>query len=311
MPVLAFILGPPNVGENPEGIPGKLVVATSSLRDMAELLLADDIVRYQAMLLSLDETTREEFNAWLKSENLRDEVKGKPDALKKRLLEKFRVRKSLLERVNFVTQPCRTGKRLVVELLERKRIYIETLEEMMKNREKLFVEAALQLLKPEDRADYCNLHPEEEKRKIADLIEFVRRKEEELLREKALPSLTKKKKKNEEEEEEERLREKALPTLPKKKQNEDEDQEAKKKNFTTRKKTRAEEFYEQEEKEERDRLLKEGRCFICHEPGHLAVDCPDNVKNRVKKKNNEEAEVLRKSTRKKEEERRGSDANSF
>ena len=256
------------------------------VEDYAELMMVDDTVKYQAMLLSLDELTRSEFHAWLKTENYQAQVKGKPDELKKRLLEKFRVRRSVLERINFVLQPRRHGTRLVVDLLERKRVYDEVFEEMKKNREKLFVEAAMQLLGPEQRADYGNIRPEEEKRTTAELIEFVRRKEEERFREKKLESL-----KNEEEEE------------PKKK-----NQTLKK----AKKKTTAEEEDEEEERVEREHLMVEGRCFICRDLGHIAADCPDNPKNRVKKKRDEDGQVQLPTVKKKtDEDRRRGGANSF
>jgi hypothetical protein len=211
------------------------------LDDMSELMMVDETVKYQAILLSLGEPTRTEFNAWLKTENLRDEVKGKPEVLKKRLLEKFRVRKSMLERINFVLQPRRIGHRLVVDLLERKRVYDDVSVEMMKNREKLFVEAAMKLLRPEDRADYGNIRPDEDKRTIADLIEFVRRKEEEQLRDQMIES-------------------------PQKKNDED-SKKTKKKRYD-------------EEDEERERHLAQGRCFICHTVGHVAANCPEKKKKK-------------------------------
>lgn len=214
------------------------------LDDMSELLMVDDTVKYQAILLSMDDSARTEFNAWLKTENLKDEVKGNPEALKKRLLEKFRVRKSLLERMNFVIQPRRKDRRLVVDLLERKRVYDDAHEEMMKNREKLLVEASLQLLSPDDRGDYCNLRQDESKRDLKSLVDFVRRKEEERLRDLKIEPKKKKelmmKKKDEEE-----------PTSYSKK---------KRVNY---------------DGAERERLMSEGRCFLCHKVGHRAADCPD------------------------------------
>lgn len=218
------------------------------LDDMSELLMVDDTVKYQAILLSMDDSTRAEFNAWLTTENLKDEVKGKPEALKKRLLEKFRVRTSILERMNFVTQPRRRDRRLVVDLLERARVYNDALEEMNKNREKLLVEASLQLLSPEDRADYCNLRQDQSKRDMKSLVDFVRRKEEERLHDlKIEPKNQKKmKKKNDDDES-------TSPANKKERVNDD--------------------------GEERERLMAEGRCFICHRIGHRAADCPDNPKN--------------------------------
>jgi len=242
------------------------------LDDMSELMMVEDLVKYQATLLSMDETTRDEFNAWLKSENLKEEVRGKPDALKKRLLEKFRVRKSLLERINFIIQPRRRERRLIVDLLERRRIYEEVYAEISKNREKLMVEAAMQLLSPDDRADFGNLRPDEAKRDMSDLIEFVRRKEEERLREKKL-GLSK---------------------------NEEDKEEEEKKSFLKRRFNK--------EDEERDRLMTEGRCFICHKVGHLAADCPDNPKKNDPKKNDDESAGAKLGSKKM---RRRSGANSF
>jgi len=203
----------------------------------------DDIEEhYQAILLSLDEPTRTEFNAWIKSEDLREEIRGKPEALKKRLLEKFRVRKSLLERIKFITQPRRREHRLVVDLLERERVYGEVYEEMKKNREKLLVEAALQLLTPEDRADYGNLFPNEATREMKELIEFARRKEEERLR---------------------------YAKYEPQKKNENKEETKKKKTLT-------------EEEARIARLKGAGRCFICEAFGHMAADCPDKLKNKSK-----------------------------
>jgi hypothetical protein len=103
------------------------------LDDVADLMMIDDLIKYQAMLLSMEESIRGEFNAWLKTEDAVAEVKGNPEALKKRLLDKFRVRKSILERVAFVTQPRRIGKRIVADVLERQRVYCELIVVLAKN----------------------------------------------------------------------------------------------------------------------------------------------------------------------------------
>lgn len=263
------------------------------LDDIAELMMVDETVKYQAILLSMDELTRTEFNAWLKTENLREEVKGNPDALKKRLLEKFQVRKSLLERIDFVLQPRRVGRKLLVDLLERKRIYEDMVAEMMKNREQLLVEMTLRLLSPEDRTDYCNLRPEEAKREMKDLLNFVRRKEEERSRDVNIEQ-KKKKKKNEE------LKKKNDDSLTEEEPN------------PAPKKTAAQRAYEEEEKEERASLMKQGRCFICHELGHIATDCPENPRNwKKKKKTDDDDGPERKQGGFKKEDRRRSDANSI
>jgi hypothetical protein len=269
------------------------------LDDMAELMMVDETVKYQAMLLSLNDTTRTEFNAWLKTERLKEEVRGKPDALKKRLLEKFRVRQSVLERINFIIQPRRREQRLVVDLLERQRVYTHVLEELMKNREKLLVEASMQLLSPDDRADYCNFRPNEANREMGDLIEFVRRKEEERLREEKIGTTTEKKKKKkqqkEEPTEEEDDKEEAEGKKKKERKKEKED-EGKKMIIPTKKKKKR--VYIEEE-DERERLMAQGRCFICHKIGHIAMDCPENARNQAE------------ATKKKISASRRSDSHSF
>jgi len=216
------------------------------LDDMAELMMIDDQVKYQAMLLSMEESIRGEFTAWLRNENLRDDVKGKPEALKRRLMEKFRVRKSILERVAFVTQPRRNGKRIVADVLERQRVYNEIVDEMKKNKEGLLVEATMQMLSPEDRADYCNLHPEEPKRTMADLLEFIRRKEEEKVRE---------------ESQQKKIVTAAGVKMKKKSSRHDDDDDTEDEDL-------------ENADEERARLIKEGRCFVCQKVGHLAAECP-------------------------------------
>jgi len=216
------------------------------LDDVAELMLVNETVKYQAILLSMEESIRAEVTAWIKTENLTKEVRGNPEALKKRLLEKFGVRRSLLERIHFVTQPRREERRLVIDILERKRVYDELMNEMMQWRDKLLVEAALQMLIPEDRADYCNLRPEEAKRSMNDLLEFVRRKEEERLREEKLGSP---KEKKEERTERRESRKEVVKKHPSKKRLDEED--------------------------EREQLMREGKCFICRKQGHRAIDCPN------------------------------------
>jgi hypothetical protein len=235
------------------------------LDDVAELMMVDDVTKYQAMLLSMDETTRTEFNAWLKTENLRDEVRGNFEALKKRLLEKFRVRRSILERVAFVTQPRRKEKRIIVDVLERKRVYEEVIAEIVKNKELLLVETTLQLLQPEDRADYCNLRPDETKREMNYLLEFIRRKEEERLREGTQRQIHQKVKPNEEsknEKKEDRMKETKKLFREEGRKNRDEPNGR---------------------DEERARLMAEGRCFTCNDVGHIAAHCPLKKSNKMKK----------------------------
>jgi len=220
--------------------------------DMADIMMIDSRTKYQAMLLSMEESVRGEFSAWLKNENLKDEVRGDPEALKKRMLEKFRVRKTILERVAFVTQPRREGKRIVADVLERQRVYNELLDEMMKKKERLLVEATLQLLNQEDRADYCNLYPQESNRAMNDLLDFIRRKEEEKLREESRQPIAKKK---------------AVAALPAA-------SNAAKTKLKRSRQDGDDETEDEDAEEERERLFKEGRCFVCKEPGHIAALCP-------------------------------------
>jgi len=291
------------------------------LDDMAELMMVDDMVKYQAMLLSMNEAMRMEFTAWLKTENLLDGVRGKPESLKKRLLEKFRVRKSMLERINFIIQPRRVEQRLVVDFLERQRVYVEVYAELMKNREKLLVEAAMQLLSPEDRADYCNLRPDEAKRNMGDLIEFARRKEDERLQdEKVRKSMLERDDDDDDDDD--------SPAMLMWKRNDDDDDDdlkmmmKKKKTkkkidnpgadddwkmpYKKKKKSSTKKSLDEEEEEERERHLADGRCFFCHKIGHIAADCPKKLKN----PKNDDTDVVAASSGKKPH-RRGSDANSF
>jgi len=249
------------------------------LDDVADLMMIDDIVKYQAMLLSMEESIRGEFNAWLKTENLRDEVRGDPGALKKRLLDKFRVRKSILERVAFVTQPRRSGKRIVTDVLERQHVYNDLIDELTRNKERLLVEATMQLLSQEDRTDYCNLRPEEKKREMNDLLEFIRRKEEEKQREETQLKTSSRRDNDDD-----------VKTSSRAGSDDDVKrvaEEAKLKTIVARegaksKKTssRVDDDDETEE-EERERLFQEGRCFVCKKIGHVAAMCP---LVRVKKK---------------------------
>lgn len=224
------------------------------LDDVVDLMMVDDLVKYQAMLLSMEESIRGEFNAWLKTENAVVEVKGNPEALKKRLLDKFRVRKSILERVAFVMQPRRSGKRIVADVLERQRVYSELMDELTKNKERLLVEATMQLLTPEDRADYCNLRPIESKRAMIDLLEFIRRKEEERMREESQESLEKK-----------TTSKKKTIVVP---------GGAKLRKKTSSRHNDDDDTDEESADEERERLIKEGRCFVCQKVGHIAAECP-------------------------------------
>lgn len=259
------------------------------LDDIAELMVVDDLVKYQAILLSLDEDARAEFNAFLKVEEKKKTVQGKPEELKRLLLEKFQMRKTQLERIEFITQPRRRDKLLVVDLQERMRVYIEFVDEMAKNKEKLLVDMALQLLHPDDRADYCNLNPVEEKRDMGTLIEFVRRRENEKLRdEKYQQGIVGKPKKSTDESMRSTHRdakstgESMRSTHRDAKTTKIVADAAKQKKTSTGDSTRSKNWDEEDDDEaaeERMRLRSEGRCFICRKVGHIARMCPTIKKN--------------------------------
>jgi hypothetical protein len=249
------------------------------LEDLAELMMVDDLVIYQAILLSLDDTVREEFNGWLKTEDYRSAVKGKPEKLKERLLEKFQIRKTQLERVEYILQPRRREKQLVVDLQERRRVYTDFVADFDKNRERLMIDAALQMLHPDDRTDYCNLNPREDKRGMESLLEFVKRRENERLRDAKFGELKKK-----------IVAEEAKRVVAKSDGSGHVSSDVKKivaarakqkKIVTEKVKLKSSHDSDDDTEDEsedadaeRKTLIEEGRCFVCKKVGHMAAVCP-------------------------------------